>query len=128
MVCDIKNRNCMLLKCEQCPGPQKIKDYLCTLFEDVDDVIAFSQWSTVDRVDIVSEVASVRDVIDLLVSKLYTLLPVPQLFISTTQTQYFKERKLRRSVMFNGLCRELLFVENYSLWVLLKGTLVDIVV
>ena len=56
MVCDMKNRSCMLRSCSKCPGVEPLKEHIETLFEsaglDGDDMIKFSQWVSTDRTEL----------------------------------------------------------------------------
>ena len=114
--CDSSNRDCMLLKCDDCPDKNSIKDFLITQFPDYEEegeddaTVTFKRWVAVDRADLITQTLPVLEFIDLLLTELYKLLP--HSFIATKQGQYFKERK--ESLKVGEVLVNMDFAENYS--------------
>ena len=52
VVCDVSDRNCMLHRCEKCPGAANLKEYLQSVFTersiDEEDELTFKQWTNTD--------------------------------------------------------------------------------
>lgn len=49
-VCHSPSNDCFLLKCEQCPGVDLVKQNLCTRLEEASiEVVKFSSWCSTDR-------------------------------------------------------------------------------
>ena len=69
IVCDIENMECMVHKCENCPGSDALHTYLQKKFQeyDVDDDITFSQWDSTDRTALQTCTAPAEDFLEQLV-------------------------------------------------------------
>ena len=120
-VCDTDNSKCMLLKCDDCPKKSAIKTHLLSHFiDDVEEydnsdesesvMVTFKQWVAVDRTDLITQTLPVTEFVDLVLVKLYKL--IPHSFIARKQGQYFKERKVSMKVG-EVLC-SMDFSENYQ--------------
>lgn len=109
-VCNTNNKDCMLQRCTECPGILTVEMMLRQKFEDADEVITFKQWTTVDRTQLTSQQLPVSEFIDLLSSKLLTL--IPHHYISHSQSSYLKKRK--ELINKNEVIILMDFAENYS--------------
>jgi len=47
--CSTDNRDCMLQHCTECPGFEIVLQLLQSKFKDLDEVIYFKQWVSVDE-------------------------------------------------------------------------------
>ena len=111
IVCDIENMECMVHRCENCPGSDALHTYLQKKFKeyDVDDNITFSQWDSTDRTAQRTCTAPGEDFLEQLVYKIDKL--TTQSFIAKSQARYLKTRKAE---MDDTSCLILLdFAENY---------------
>lgn len=54
LVCDIDNKNCMLHKCSECPGPETLQDVLMNEIDNLSDEISCQQWVQTDRVELIT--------------------------------------------------------------------------
>ena len=109
-VCNDKSKECMLLKCQKCPGKESLRKYIANKFEDVDDVVTFKQWTTVDRTELTTQTLTVMEYIEKLVEKLIAL--IPHSYIAKSQSEYFKHEK--ESLADNKALIHMDFSENYS--------------
>ncbi len=52
LVCDVNERNCMLYRCEKCPGSDSLREHLKSVFSErsieEDDELTFKQWTHTD--------------------------------------------------------------------------------
>ena len=64
-VCNLEAKDCMLHKCELCPGGKAVEDYLSTIFAetgtDAEDSIEFKQWVYSDRENLITIKCSIED-------------------------------------------------------------------
>ena len=90
-VCDVTNIDCMLQRCSECPGYEPLINFLNEKFEDKNDEIIFKQWVSVDRTELVTQILSVSEYIQVLQKKLMDL--TPHHFISHSQSFYLKMQK-----------------------------------
>ena len=107
---NVKNMECMLHRCENCPGFQKLQSYVEQELEryDIDDV-TYSQWDSIDRTSLCSISAPVDEFIELLVYQVDNL--TAHSFTAKSQTQYLKKQKWQ---IDEETCIILLeFAENY---------------
>ena len=110
LVCDIENRDCMLMRCTQCPKEGELEDYLNDKFLDVDDTITFKEWTAVDRTELITRQMTVADFIKLLVRKLINL--IPHSYIAKQQSNYLRNRK--ENLELSSVLILLDFSENYT--------------
>jgi hypothetical protein len=68
-VCGIESKDCMLGRCEKCPGPEGLKEFLINFFvdSDPDDIIEFKQWIHTDRDTLDTKQLTTEDFIEELV-------------------------------------------------------------
>ena len=111
VVCDIDNRECMVHRCEHCPGAAALQSFLENKLEElgIHDV-TFNQWQTTDRPTIITQstddtnyIQQLVDVIDHLTSHSY---------IAKSQGQSLK--KLKSELPRNECIVLLDFAENYK--------------
>ena len=91
MVCNSSDKNCMLQRCEDCPGDGIVLEYLESKFEDRAEYITFAQWITTDRTEMIHQTLTVSEYIKMLVIKLTKLLS--HSFIAKQQSNFLKQRK-----------------------------------
>ena len=72
MIC--QNKECLLLKCDHCPGIQAIQTMLYEKYKDMDEKIRFKQWASVDRTELISQQLPISKLIHLLIFKISTLI------------------------------------------------------
>ena len=86
VVGNVKNMECMLHRCENCPGFQKLQSYVEQELEryDIDDV-TYSQWDRPDRTSLCSISAPVDEFIELLMYQVDNL--TAHSFTAKSQTQ-----------------------------------------
>lgn len=113
IVCSSENKDCMIHRCQHCPGTVLLEEYLTNqLVEDSDrdDLISFNQWVTTDRTTLVMHQMTVEEFVTEIVSKIDKL--TVHEYISKHQSRYLTELK---SVLSPNECIVLLdFAENYS--------------
>ncbi|XP_047133454.1 uncharacterized protein LOC124811601 [Hydra vulgaris] len=94
IVCDMQNKECMLHRCTQCPkNTSKLEENLFKLigqFEE-EDTIEFNQWVTTDRSDLVIQLVTIPDYVNMVMEKLVKL--TTHSYISKCQSKYFKNLK-----------------------------------
>jgi hypothetical protein len=93
IVCDTNNKECMIHRCDNCPGTTPLKTHLDTLLKEElnKEEISFKQWTTTDRAELINRVELVDDFIDLLIMKLDNL--TTHSYISKSQAKYLKDLK-----------------------------------
>ena len=113
LVCDVNSRNCMLHRCEACPGKPALKQYLEQLTEndyDPEDDITFNQWVHVDRSNLVTQQLTVEEFIDELVKKVDAL--TTHDYIAKHQSAHL--RQLKDNLPNDVAIIILDFSENYA--------------
>ena len=101
IVCDKNSKDCMVHRCPDCPGVNNLKEFLKErlLTDDSDDDdgdsvegnITFSQWTTVDRSELIIQNLPTEDFIFLLASKIDAL--TAHSYIAKAQAQHLKKCK-----------------------------------
>lgn len=112
LVCSISSYNCMMGKCDQCPGIEALSDMFQESEEgdSVPDNITYKQWVTSDRTEMVTVIKPREEFFKLLAEKLESL--KKHHFISKVQAKFLKERKEN---LTESECIVLAdFSENYS--------------
>ncbi|KAM4046376.1 LOW QUALITY PROTEIN: uncharacterized protein ACNLHF_009977 [Anomaloglossus baeobatrachus] len=108
MVSGIESKDCMLGRCDKCPGPEVLKEFLVNVFvnSDPEDIIEFKQWIHIDRDTLDTKQLTIEDFIEELVdfSKLCS-----HHYIAKHQSCYLK------SLKENLRPGERDFAENYSI-------------
>ena len=113
-VCDIENHDCMLHRCQKCPGKELLAEFLDGVFKDHDldgeDVLVFKQWVHTDRTSLVTIQETVNGYIDKLCMAVHDL--APHHYIAKYQASYL--RHLKETIPENEAIILLDFAENYS--------------
>lgn len=111
LVCDTSNLECMVHRCEKCPGKVALTDLLWEQLSTADeDNISFQQWQSTDRSTLVAHTSSVQDYISYVVQAIDQL--TAHSFIAKCQSTYLKECKEH---LDNNTCIILMdFAENYQ--------------
>ena len=98
IVCDRKNKQCMIHRCPNCPGTEPLEQYLKDLLlpsdvnDDEDqDEIKFKKWTTTDSTELVNRSEKASEFIELLVSKLDKI--TTHSYIAKSQASFLKKTK-----------------------------------
>ena len=114
MVCDITSYDCMLKKCDKCPGKNAIITFLKSTFDEMEmddtDEITYKQWVHTDMTTLITKTDSVFDYIEDLTSKLEDL--IFHHFIAKAQAGYLTNCK--ENLNEEEALVLLDFAENYS--------------
>ncbi len=110
IVCSTDNSECMLHRCENCPGVEGLQNYLGTILNDEADQIEYKQWVSTDRTTLTDHVATPQQFIELLTERTDKL--AVHHFISKHQSSYF--RNLKENLSQSECIILLDFAENYS--------------
>ena len=113
VVCDTDNMECMVHRCEKCPGYKSLELYLQRKLEeleiDMNDDVSYTQWDSTDRTTLRTVTSSVTEFLELLVYQVDNL--AAHSFTAKSQARYLKERKEK---IDESSCVVLLdFAENY---------------
>ena len=77
IVCDINNKECMVHRCPNCPVSNSLlQDFLFRTigdFDDHDDVIEFSQWTSTDRSNLTHHTETVNEHVNIVIEQLHIL-------------------------------------------------------
>jgi hypothetical protein len=49
LVCDIRNGECILARCQNCPGKDILSDHVMRMVDGLEDQIKLKQWKSTDR-------------------------------------------------------------------------------
>lgn len=114
IICSEPTPNCYLLKCEDCPGLDKFREYLKNAFlendYDDDELLSFSQWVSTDRCNLQSYTQPLNEALDYFIIKLKKL--IPHYYISLQQSNFIKQIKL--TLNDTEVLVSCDFAENYS--------------
>ena len=93
IVCDINSKECMIHRCNNCPGTTPLKIYLETLLKEErnKEEMSFKQWTTTDRAELINRIELVDDFIELLIKKIDHL--TTHSYISKAQAKYLNNLK-----------------------------------
>lgn len=111
IICTDPSNKCYFNECSNCPGVEKLKQQLKTIFDSccVEQVI-FKQWVSTDRCTLETLIKSGDEFIDALLQALTNLLR--HSYIAKQQSKYFKDVKEKLSPgHFIIICD---FAQNYS--------------
>lgn len=111
-VCDLSAKDCMLHRCQNCPGEDAVKVYLEEIFQDWDaeESIEFKQWVHTDHETLETNVLTVENFIEKLSSKIWKL--TGHHFVAKHQSEYLKS--LKTDLKETELIVLMDFAENYS--------------
>ena len=103
MVCSIESEECMLHRCDKCPGTEMLKANLEEQFKDFqsEDTITFKQWINTYRETLESLQLPAEDFIDELISKVLVL--SKHHFIAKNQSNYLQSLKNMLNSIFFGI-------------------------
>ena len=105
IVCDTTNLECMVHRCDNCPGYTALEAYVRDKFTEleIDDEIRYSQWESVDRTILKTHTSDVDDFIELLVYSVDNL--TTHSFFAKSQAQYLKKRCRKYDVDIVRCCK-----------------------
>ena len=111
IVCDIEDKNCMMHRCDKCPGKSSLKKFIEEKFQEInfEDEISYKQWESTDRTILRTITSSCDEFIDALIYEVDKL--TKHSFISRSQAQYLK--KLKKEIDGSTCIVLLDFAENY---------------
>jgi hypothetical protein len=111
IVCDVKNSECMLRRCNNCSGNQNLRNHINSYLTPVPLIVKFQQWESTDRNMLMGKELSVECFVDNLIEKIEAL--TTHHFISKQQSKYCRELKMNLSedvILLQGD-----FSQNYSM-------------
>ena len=73
IVCDWETKQCIIQRCEKCPGTEPLKMFLFDALEKDEDDVCFQQWQATDRTKLVSQTISIGDFVDLVIETIDSL-------------------------------------------------------
>ena len=93
IVCSLENAECMLHRCNQCPGIEVLKSFLVQEFMDHEheEDVVFKQWQSTDRTTLLSQSLPLDEFNDLLCDSIDNL--TTHSYIAKTQSRYLKNCK-----------------------------------
>ena len=110
LVCNIDNRECMMHRCESCPGSSSLKAFLDDQLEDLDNGAEFHycQWDTTDRTTLTTLTTSeYKDQVIEVINNL-----TKHSYLAKSQARYLKSKK--ESLGENEVIVLGDFAENYQ--------------
>lgn len=115
IVCDITSKQCMIHRCEDCPGQKAAAEKFLSrikeeLLMDEDDTITFKQWEHSDRSTITTQVLCIEDFVAKLCDQLNIL--TAHHYTAIAQAAYLKYCK--ENLDSSTVLILLDFAENYS--------------
>ncbi len=114
LVCDVSKRNCMLHRCEKCPGSDSLREHLQSVYSErsiqEDDELTFKQWTHTDGTRLITRQELACDLLEEIVLQIKAL--TSPSFIAKAQAAYLSQQK---ESLIRGTAVVLLdFAENYS--------------
>lgn len=112
-VCGISNMECMLHRCEHCPGSPALENYLNRQLKDLiesDEAIVCKQWVQQDRTSLITREFVAGDFVSTLLTRIDKL--TEHHFISKHQNNYL--RILKESLKVGEIIVLLDFAENFT--------------
>ena len=106
----MENHDCMIQRCNKCPGFEPVLKFLESKIEDLDEIINSKQWVSVDQTDLITQSLPVLESIQLLINKLEDL--ASHYYISHAQSTYLKNRKQEINQQTALILMD--FAENYA--------------
>ena len=93
LVCDSAKKECMMHRCELCPGKDSLRAFLDEQLSDVDldDEFRFNQWDTTDRASLTTHTCTYREYIDLLIDSIDQL--TRHSYLAKGQAKYLRDKK-----------------------------------
>lgn len=112
IVCSLDSKDCMLQRCESCPGKEALEKYVCDVFDEFDpaDQISFKQhWIHTDRHTLNTCLLITDDFILEIAEKLYL---TSHHFISKHHSSYLSS--LKKNLLDDNAIILMDLSENYS--------------
>ena len=114
LVCDVSERNCMLHRCEKCPGSDSLREHLQSVFLErsieEDDEPTFKQWTHTDGTRLITRQELACDLLEEIILQINAI--TSHSFIAKAQAAYLSQQK---ESLTQGTAVVLLdFAENYS--------------
>jgi hypothetical protein len=114
LVCDVSERNCMLHRCEKCPGSDSLREHLQSVYLErsieEDDELAFKQWTHTDGTRLITRQELACDLLEEIVLQINAI--TSHSFIAKAQAAYLSQQK---ESLTQGTAVVLFdFAENYS--------------
>ena len=113
MVCNSNSFDCMVHRCDNCPGIRKLNDYFHQKFTseiENEAEITFKQWTKTHRSELVTKQETILDFINILIDSMNRL--SSHSFIAKNQSKCLSELKCditeKEAIISGG------FAENYS--------------
>ena len=93
IVCDTNNKECMMHRCERCPGRDALQKFLDEELEEVepDEEFHYSQWETTDRATLSTRTTTCEEYKELLIDTIDGL--TRHSYLAKAQAQYLKDKK-----------------------------------
>ena len=114
VVCNVSSRECMVHRCDVCPGASSLSTYLSDHFASHDyseeDVVTYRQWVHVDRDELITSVCNVKEYIEKLTDAVDQL--TTHHYIAKAQGRYYKQ--VKENLTDSQALVTLDFAENYT--------------
>ena len=94
IVCDTLSNECMVHRCEQCPGTEALRNYLDQELQeiDVDEEFHFNQWQSTDRSQLITQTVTVEEYKDQVIESVDKL--TAHSYIAKCQAKFLKDLKI----------------------------------
>ena len=98
IVCDTLSNECMVHRCEQCPGTEALRNYLDQELEEIDADEEFhsNQWQSTDRSQLITQTVTVDEYKDQVIESIDKLTAHSD--IVKCEAKFFKDLKIKRSM------------------------------
>ena len=112
IVCSPERKECMIHRCESCPGSTALKEFLDNELNehDADDEIQYCQWSTTDRATLTTVISTYEEYKEHLISSIHNL--TKHSYIAKCQARYLNLKKDRLGKNEGIVLGD--FAENYQ--------------
>lgn len=93
VVCDTASNECMVHRCDRCPGSEALKAFLDIELEtiDIEEQFHFNQWKSTDRSQLITQTVNVDEYKELVIESINGL--TAHSYIAKCQAKYLKELK-----------------------------------
>ena len=93
IVCNAFRRECMIHRCDKCPGSKSLRKFLDEILVeyDIEMEISFKQWQTTDRSTLVTQTSTIDEYKDILIMCIDSL--TAHSYIAKSQASYLKQKK-----------------------------------
>ena len=95
LVCDVENRDCVIHRCQYCPGSACLRNTLIEKLSEIDEneTLLVEQWTSTDRADLKTMVYRKDDLIEDTIAAMNKL--AAHSYIAKSQANYLKHRKAK---------------------------------